>query len=533
MATALLDQIRITALTTQMADPSDELIITQNGCALLPTAPSKSSISCSVTKSLLSCFQQMCLSSPQPSIAGEHQVKNLTPTLSSLQQIFGANRLERNCAFINRYSSQDSKIQKKVTLENYQTLLYCLFLTTKEDFEELLLEIQSTSTEVRGVTGEALKKVRELFAKKTIETCSKAEIDQLETLLLPFSHLKDVFLKDASYTQTCVHAPATFAAMMEKAAWGKYLLKTREWTEDEWEYLFGKVFSPPLLPDHLVLPHKQGYMYMSHVVEGDGASFRLFALRGGASFRLFAPLGTSTTDPLILGRSTRCLMPTDGLMESFLSVADNLRENPGSGGCIATAEKINELLRDPKLGFVKTPHQQIQVIGYSQGGAHAQYLAALFAPRIKKLTTISSIAPAPEVQAKFAKVSETMTVLHMQDWGDVVPFFGGVLTHNDTVQVKVFRAVVEPPEDFSKKNAWRIASDIMHLPQTLDKFSKAHSRLTVAESYEVRTFEKEKAKLLCQHDPSVIDPSWEEARLFACIFPSLKCPDITGQMVKE
>jgi hypothetical protein len=55
----------------------------------------------------------------------------------------------------------------------------------------------------------------------------------------------------------------------------------------------------------------------------------------------------------------------------------------------------------------------------------------------------------------------------------------------------------------------------------------------VAESYEVRTFEKEKAKLLCQHDPSVIDPSWEEARLFACIFPSLKCPDITGQMVKE
>lgn len=518
--TSLLTKVRIAA---QKTGPHDKIFFTQEGAVTLQPGEKTSSYVRRILDATSSIFHRFSVHShelKQPLKETQAEIVDLKATTAPLEEIFGRERVKRNIALVRSNTPKVNGRDKNFSKQELAALLFCLSFITKEDLEDLLQEIQGSAQMVRGLQGESLAKLRAQFHGKTVELCSKEDISSLEAILLPFGSVQNLFWEDASHTQTDEKAPSTFAGMMERAAWSRHLLKTYPLTIDEWEYLFAKAFSPPFLPEHVVIPHPNGYLFMSHSIE-----------EGGASKRFFAQLGATPVDPTILYRCTRGLMPTDSRQSSFESFAENLRKNLGALGSIKTYEKTKALLEHPELGFVKSPDQQIRLIGFSQGGAHAQRDCALpFLHRVKKLLTISSPgidrATAALFREMISKRHEPLTIIHTMEAGDIIHLSGEEhlwAKENVRLSVRSFAPIRYYLENLANKKAWWEACDIAHFIPRIKGFSQAHSRLTVAAPYyreRELSDESEETIRFCKHDPSIIDPSWESVRKLGCIFPS-------------
>lgn len=459
--------------------------------------------------------------------------KDLTDTLTTLRQMFGTSRVDRNLAWcgidIPWYLNSGRCLSKR----DFATIFHCFELITKEDVEELLAELNTSDVScVRGIIGEELAALRQQYnGKRQIEECTPEEIRTLETILLPFSRPEHQFWNNPNGHKDTISFPVTPFGMIETVAWAQHLLRTKKLPLRDWEAFFGKRFAQPQLPKNLILEHpNHGYICFSHLVE-----------RGGASKRLFRSLHPQNVLPIILYRGTRGPMPGDRLWDTTNSWLEDLRRELGSSGPIATYEETKQLLDQPELGFVNTPDQKVSLITHSIGGAQGQRDALMFHNRVYSITTNCSPGVDTDTAKLFRNVMSTpreqpMIITHNIDTGDIVDTVGDEHIGGKCPFVRLtFRRLsptsstqTEEPAPWTTTNRLHdfLFSGLSSLFSNIAGIFDAHVRAITAYAYReeiISTDNPETSELAAayaQHKPPHFDPSWEQARRFICPVPS-------------
>ncbi len=458
--------------------------------------------------------------------------QDLTETITQLKTLFGEGRVERTMAWGQIDLAAMYRDGRRLTKQDFATFFHCLALITKEDVDDLLRELNGDHPCVRGVEGESLRTLRARFhEKREISDCSSEDIQELESILLPFSTPHDLFWNSPQDHVNTISLPISTFDMIEGVAWAQHLIRTRRLSLQDWEHLVAKRLSQAQLPNHLLVRHPHnGYLCFSHLVEG-----------GGASKRFFASLHPQNIPPVILYRGTRGPMPGDGISDTMKSWLEDLRRELGSSGPIATYDATKQLLENPELGFVSSPAQGIALIANSIGGAQAQREAVYFHNRIVRLSTHCSPgvdgATAELFRSVMSQPRETpMIITHTIDKGDIVDTVGDEHIGANCPNIRLIFRALSPVTTGTQNEAaaWTtsnrlhdfLCSNIPALFSNIVGIFEAHARATTAEAYREAVIStdnpetRELATAYAQHRPPHFDPSWEQARRFFCPVPS-------------
>lgn len=425
-------------------------------------------------------------------------------TVLFLKSLFGDQRVKRVIKYMK--IDQYELIGRTFTKGDMKTFLCCLELVTKDDMQELLDELRSNKNVVRTISAQDLSVLRKQFENtSTVEMCSTAQLQSLEQFLLPFTSSQEEFWNNLDEIQHRLPSPVSFPQLVESVAWVRHALRTKNVSEEDWDVAFAKRFAAIKLPPHTVVSHPQGYLYLSHAVEG--RALKLF----------FQPLGTSSAQRVVLYGSTTDSITKSGFAGAVSSYKEDVQPDMGARGIIETYEETKQLFQNPQRGFVKTKQDTVRCIGHSLGAVHAMRDAVLFFRQVTHLTGVCS----PGVDAKTADVYRKVicandlspSLRYVMEEGDVIPLAGERLL-GDGCQpaptVKMLRPSNTVSQPFLRFNL--CARNIWHFPSNMLQVSRAHSRLLVLEPHQEKRLEgKEKQNVLC-HAPETIDPRWERAR---------------------
>lgn len=303
---------------------------------------------------------------------------------------------------------------KKVTPRDYyyKTDVQEIFLkaaeVTFDELSELFLEIKNPFCEtVRALSHEETKLLRARFQPfEKLEHCTKSELDELMQIARPFEKVEDIFLHDLplhrKWWETSheeLRKRVYAYRMMEK------LFVDCPLERYNWELYAAKELSGRDIPKGVMIPHKRGYFENKEIVRA-----------GGAYKYLLKSRGDSATTNRILYRGTHDLT----------SAYDDLREEMGSLGAIATYDETKEYLTNPAKGFVTTGDEKVRAIGMSLGGVHLQYDAIAFG-KFSHITTVCS----PGIDRNLALLAahqvtslDPMEICHITEVQDHVDEFG-------------------------------------------------------------------------------------------------------------
>lgn len=451
----------------------------------------------------------------------------LTNTVTIFRETFGQHRFDRAAkwAEINLGENRAELLTKK----EVSALLHALELVTLEDVEELLEEIHGPNDGIRASLQRAdVQSLREQFAgKRTIESCSFEDIQQLETLLLPFKDPLTQFWNDPASHFNSLSVIGSSYNSTETVAWALHLLRTKKLSLNDWEALCAKRLAQPQIPANLLIPHPNGgYVCFSHRIEG-----------GGASKRFLRSIHPEKVPPLILYRGTRGPSTGAAIKDVVLSWLEDLRKELGSSGPMTTYEETKDLLLNPERGFVNSPNQPVWLVTNSIGGPQAMRDAILFHRRVTRLSTNSSPGVDTETAELFRQVMKEprqtpMTIIHTIDTGDIVDTVGDEHLGGNCDHVSLtFRSLSPLSGDSSPRSGLRntLRDFFLSSPALIERvwgIFQAHTRATVAYPYREEILStdtpetKTQANSYAQHRPPHFDPSWEQVRTFICPAPS-------------
>ena len=463
------------------------------------------------------------------------QQNNLQTTLSALGDMFGSGRLQRAMTLANVSAHTMHQRGKLFTKRQMANVFHALAIITTDDVNELLDELHSDHQTVRGITGDALKALRSQFAHTTtLESCSPGDIQQLEEILLLQARDEDLFWDHPEQRINCPTMLKSFALSLERTAWSCHLLRKRQLELKDWEIVFAKRLSQPLLPIRTLIPHPTGgYLYFSHKLED-----------GGVSKRFFKSLHPEKTHPHILYRGTRVPESGNSFGDIARSIRDDLRIEIGACGAVTTFERTKTLIEDPSQGFVTTPGQQLCLIGHSLGGTQSMRDTVLFHQRVSRLTTNSAPgidkATADLFREVMAHHGPRVTITHNIDRGDIVDMSGdehlGARCPNVSLSFRAW-SLIDPkaPPSSHPQRPWTVAKRIhtfLHsgVGTALSNFqsaARAHRMIPIAGQYHEEVIStddpetKDIAEAYAEHQPRLFDQRWEQTRRrFTCLFKS-------------
>jgi hypothetical protein len=432
--------------------------------------------------------------------------KHLGNTVECLHTIFGAKRVER----VLQYLKFDAywKTGQLFTRGDMALFMCGLELITVEDMQDLLDELHEKTDTVRQIPQKELVRLRGVFKDtKLITECNSKQLGELEQQLLPFDDDNDEFWHNCDNIKN--QLPLSREELIESAAWVRRVLRTQKLDDDSWEVAVAKRFAAIKLPPHFVLPHPQGYMFLTNAVEGRSLKY-FFRKLGNAGPRSFVLYGT-TTD------SAR----KEKFGSSYTSYFEDMRPELGTKGIVETFDKTKEILSDPSLGFISGPSEKIEFIGHSLGGAQAMRDTVLFHNQVARLTCVCCPGVDQKTAELFAKIVQNkelpLNVKYIVEDSDIISLSGTRLLgsgcqscKNLSISVKVLRPSGSHECDFFRMNI--NFRNIVNFPSAVKQNSRVHMRLLALEPHETTELQGAKKEAFLNHDAISVDPSWEVGR---------------------
>lgn len=432
----------------------------------------------------------------------EVRIKCFRETISFFQTLFGSQRVIRviKQMGIDHYA-QTGELLKRGEMP---TFLYHMELFTKEDMQELLDELHSDKKTVRFISDAQRNSLRKEFDHcLSVESCSNEQLKTLERLLLPFTSESEEFWEDIQQKKQCV--PLSRFDLLEAAAWVRYSMRTGQLSEDDWEVAFAKRFAAIPLPHHLVVPHPQGYLYLSNSVQGRALKY------------FFRPLGKTNTQPIVLYGTTTDTAKKEKLFSFFSSFYEDARTEIGTRGIVETYEETRKILQDTRKGFVTTPQDRVRLIGHSLGAAQAMRDAVLFYRQVSQVTGVCC----PGVDKKTAELFKkaitaarlSPSLKYVVENGDIIHLSGERLLGDEcplSVSVRILSPIDTPVQQFPRLH-WTI-QNILRAVSYVKQNSRAHMRLLILEPHKEHVLEGQEKNDFLHHAPNSVDPGWESAR---------------------
>lgn len=282
------------------------------------------------------------------------------------------------------------------------------------DFETLFGQIKGGDPSIGSLSKELSQSLRDEFQDKTsLRDLSKRDIDVLWGILAPFSRMQTIFCNRAYKSFFGTAQGGTFNAIRNRVRYIEEMRRTdffnvddvvkrsglrgddaTQEIQDRWTTRLIKKIVDDYLPEGVVIPHEKGYHYHYKMINKQG-TFKL----------LLKPVNRHPElRPTIAYLSTRA----SGFYslfnaEHWRSRCELLCSDVGVFGTIATYEETKKVLTDPEEGFIEKPGEQVDLIGYSLGGKHAQNDLALFYPLVHSMTGVCNPASTAAVADWFAE----------------------------------------------------------------------------------------------------------------------------------
>jgi hypothetical protein len=408
-------------------------------------------------------------------------------TFSHFFQIFGEKRI---FAIGKRYGLDlEGKYARGLSLTQRDVRLLCVGAADvrREDIDTLFKEEQRVSSPLYC----------RLQGKKSVEDLSKADLDVLYQMLVPFAKIEHIFLNHLPEVTPFSSRDDSLSGRTNRVFLIEQMRRNGSYYDEVlWKIRLSKRIVNEDLAKGVIIPHPQGYYEHRALIQG-----------GGAYKLLLRPLNTETgLHPIIAYLSTRFSGTT---MDSILSRLESLRQNIGENGVKATYLETKSYLDNVTKGFVRSPEEKVDLIGMSLGGAQASRDACLFKERVASLTTICAPGIDEATCQWFATVSQRfpqqMSIHHMVEKDDVVPDLG-----------QAHLGIYCPPEKVKVRHTTFLPSDAkmqpihpMHLPSRpeapeeirhmflelfINSMIYAHSRETTAKTHYSTTLSNEEGE---------------------------------------
>jgi hypothetical protein len=329
-------------------------------------------------------------------------------TVQYFQNIFGEKRVERIDARLALGLAKKLLAKEYCTKTDIEKIVIGAAEITYEDVEEFLLEIQDESkNEIRYLTQEETAELRqELKNVRSVKSLSKNILDSLFTYLFPVKKIEHVFFHKLPLSGSWVESRLEEA---KKRVFSYYKMKELMCTDPRWELFLAKELAGRALPEGVFIPHQDGFYYNFKKIE-----------KAGELKYLLKNLGTELAHKYVLYAGTR--------LGDRASREENLREHIGLKGPVETYEETRSYLFDPRKGFVDSSQERLSLIGFSQGGVHAQRTAVIFPEKFQRIVTVCSPGiDFQSVRAFAGKVNaqaKKMTIYHYVEQGDPISEFG-------------------------------------------------------------------------------------------------------------
>ncbi len=446
-------------------------------------------------------------------------------TLDYLIFVFGKKRLERIIAscrldFSNRNNAP-------LTVRELEWIIVKSAEVFEIDLIELLDELHTQDETIRYLSSQETAKFKEQFKdKESIDQCTNSEIEALFSILIPIQELESLFFyKLPKLDFACVDSGKHFEGMRQRVFIYETLRRRRH-TEAEWSCIVAKRLVDREMPDGVIFRNPHGGFCKVHAtVFGDGA-YKNFLKQVGQEGR--------HQRNIVLYRGTRMLLSAT---ENFGSLFEDLRKKLGSRGPIATFDKTNGYLSDPRFGFVETSDEVVEGIGMSLGATHLKRDAAQFGAKFEKL----SLHAGPGIDEITAKVyadhinstQRKVRILYYWEADDYTHHFGdvhlghGCIPDKADIEINLLHTdqelTLERVEELGRYPAgiFPIHSVAMAGIKLAESLSQPHVRTTLLGQHKILSLSNQNplhpvAKIL-SHD-AMIDRGWEALRRMAITF---------------
>ena len=207
----------------------------------------------------------------------------------------------------------------------------------------------------------------------TLEEFAKQRIDAIYKLLIPFSHIENIFLNNAPVVDGYSSSRRDdFEGRKNRV----FLIEEmrRNWErfyaldgipEASFQIRLGKRILHDTLPVGVVIPHRDGYFVnQSHVVAG-----------GAFAVLLKCVNKTDTLRSMIVFLSTRTEFNSTSHVHSMFEI---VHRNIGSEGVKKIYSRLQEELIEEGSQFLTSENEKVDLMGISLGGAQAERLTCLF-----------------------------------------------------------------------------------------------------------------------------------------------------------
>lgn len=153
-------------------------------------------------------------------------------------------------------------------------------------------------------------------------------------------------------------------------------------------------------------PHEIGESLSLNLLNGTSVHFTVHKKISGRGLVAYGLKSRTDNQPnLIVFRCTRLNPIGPSGEESFPSMLSNFEREIGKSGWLATASEFDELMNDRSF---REEDEQVVTLGYSLGGAHAQYFIDRFFPFVERGIFFSSVGISEATAESFRqKISES------------------------------------------------------------------------------------------------------------------------------
>ncbi len=328
-------------------------------------------------------------------------------------EVFGKERVGQISLRYNLDLSRKYKYGQSLTRKECRLLFLGVGDVRKDDVDALFQKIQKGEIEPSFARTKVETLSRDFSHVRKVEDLSKEQMDELMDLLVPFEKIEDIFLQRVPRMGLFLNRSDSIEGRMHRVFFLEQMRRDPHFDDTAWTVRFMKRIADDRLPSGVMVSHPQGYFTTyGHINQG-------------GCYKLLLKACTKKSEHF---RSTIAYLSTRDMHRDVQSALDDIQPEIGVRGRDATFARTKQMLEDPNIGYVESPAEEVDVVGYSQGGANCQYDAISFFTRVAKITTINAVGIDKRAMDKFAELtsnsSHKKVVKHIADIDDFVPDIG-------------------------------------------------------------------------------------------------------------
>ena len=405
-------------------------------------------------------------------------------TIETLFEMFGRRRTIRvfqrqNIDILSRWDHG-----REITVGELRNFFIGVADVRYEDIEQVVYDLQHSPESYLHLLPVQLSRLRARLAGKTIHDLTKADIDHVYEVAVPFRSIEDIFLKRVPKFQWNSGGPSDPKAHESRV----YLIEQMRRHSGhpryaEWIRYAKRVMSYGI-PEGAVLSDADGYRFVAKKERRLGC-YALYQKRMHEGCR---------SQVAILGTQSE-FWSVPYAWETFLQ---DLHPNLGASAAISMQESMGKMLTDVREGFIEREGEKVELIGMSLGGTIASFLTCMNLDKVDALYTVSSPGVDHKTACLFNELVEgrstPIEIKHARDSDDLIPLHGethlGIHANPHRVRLDVYMIAPRTEEADSLpsrphasgsllQRIWSTVSSLIgpHVRETTDDVfvSNAHS----------------------------------------------------------